>query len=364
VLAYEEQIWQQRCSEQWLLRGDSNSGFFHGIANGRRRKCSIFALDTEDTEISNPKELRLHIEGYYKQLFGREERGKIRLKEDVWGDQGHLDEREAGSLVGMFSEKEIKEALDDMKVNSTPGPDGFTVSFYKNFWEQMKGPVVEMFNKFYRVELNLSRLNYGIISLIPKTKEDNTIKHYRPICLLGVDYKWFTKVLIGRLTKVAESTISKTQIAFIPGRNILEGVVILHEAMHEIRRKKKRGIIMKLDFEKAYDNVQWSFLFEVLERKRFPEKWTQWMKQVVCVGRVGINLNGEPREYFGTHEGLRQGDPLSPLLFNLVVDALATILRKGSEAGLMKSLIPELVEGGVTHLQYADDTIIFLEAEE
>jgi hypothetical protein len=64
VLAYEEQIWQQRCSEQWLLMGDSNSGFFHGITNGRRRKCSVFALDTEDREISNPKELRLHIEGY------------------------------------------------------------------------------------------------------------------------------------------------------------------------------------------------------------------------------------------------------------------------------------------------------------
>jgi hypothetical protein len=165
----------------------------------------------------------------------------------------------------------------------------------------VKGAVVEMFNKFYRGELNLSRLNYGIISLIQKTKEGNTIKQYRPICLLGVNYKWFTKVLTGRLAKVAESTISKTQTAFIPGRNILEGVVILHETMHEIRKKKKKGIIMKLDFEKAYDKVQWSFLFEVLERKRFPEKWIQWMKQVVCGGRVGINLNGEPGEYFGTY---------------------------------------------------------------
>jgi hypothetical protein len=81
------------------LRGDSNSGIFHGIANGRRRKCSIFALETEGTEIFDPKVLRVHIEGYYKQLFCREERGEIRLK-DVWGDQGHLDEREAESLVG------------------------------------------------------------------------------------------------------------------------------------------------------------------------------------------------------------------------------------------------------------------------
>jgi hypothetical protein len=87
----------------------------------------------------------------------------------------------------------------------------------------VKGAVVEMFNKFYRGELNLSRLNYGIISLIQKTKEGNTIKQYRPICLLGVNYKWFTKVLTGRLAKVAESTISKTQTAFIPGRHIRGG---------------------------------------------------------------------------------------------------------------------------------------------
>jgi hypothetical protein len=84
-----------------------------------------------------------------------------------------------------------------------------------------------------------------------------------------VDYKWFTKVLASRLSKVAESTISKTQTTFILGRNILEGVIILHEMMHDMRKKKRKGIIMKLDFEKIYDKVQWSFLFEVLERKNF-----------------------------------------------------------------------------------------------
>jgi hypothetical protein len=87
-------------------------------------------------------------------------------------------------------------------------------------------------------------------------------------------------------------------------------------------------------------------LFEVLERKKFPEKWIQWIKQVVNGGRVGIILNGEPGEFFGTYKGLRQGDPLSPLLFNLVADALASILKKGSQEGLIKGLIPELVEGG------------------
>jgi hypothetical protein len=110
--------------------------------------------------------------------------------------------------------------------------------------------MVELFNKFYRGKLKLGRLNYGLTPLIPKSKEANAIKQYRHICLLGVDYKCSTKVLTKRLTKVVESTISKSQKTFILGRTILEGVVILHETLHEIRRKKKKGIIMKLDFEK------------------------------------------------------------------------------------------------------------------
>jgi hypothetical protein len=141
-------------------------------------------------------------------------------------------------------------------------------------------------------------------------------------------------------------------------------VVILHETLHELRRKKMKGIIMKLDFEKAYDRVSWPFFMEVLERKGFPMKWRGWMEQVVTGGRVGINLNGKPGEFFRTFKGLRQGDLLSPLLFNLVADTLSTMLNKAREGGFIKGLVPNLVEGGLTHLQYAYDTIICLEVDE
>jgi hypothetical protein len=96
-----------------------------------------------------------------------------------------------------------------------------------------------------------------------------------------VDYKWVTKVLTRRLASMADSVVSKTQTSFILGRNILEGVVILHQTMHELNRRKKKGVILKLDFEKAYDKVSWFFLLEVLERKKFPEKWIEWIQQVV-----------------------------------------------------------------------------------
>jgi hypothetical protein len=89
---------------------------------------------------------------------------------------------------------------------------------------------------------------------------------------------------------------------------------------------------MKLDFEKAYDKVAWPFLMEVLERKKIPSKWKEWVEQADSGGRVGINLNGEPDNYFRTFKGLRQGDPLSLILFNLVADDLATMLTKARES--------------------------------
>jgi hypothetical protein len=116
-------------------------------------------------------------------------------------------------------------------------------------------------------------MNYGLITVVPKIKGANNIKLFRPICLLNVDYKWFTKVLTMRLTRYAASIISPTQTTFIPGRFILEGIVMLHEVLHELRVHHKQGIILKLDFEKAYDKVHWGFMMEVLKRKNFLDKW-------------------------------------------------------------------------------------------
>jgi hypothetical protein len=156
-------------------------------------------------------------------LFGSEERGLMRLHEDMWGDSRSLSVEEADSLRKPFSEAEIKNALKEMNSNSAPGPDGLSAAFYKSFWDKVKGPVVKMFEKLYMGELNLSRLNYEMISLIPTLKEANSIKQFRHICLLGVDYKWITKVLTKRLIAVADSVVNMTQTTFIPGMNILEG---------------------------------------------------------------------------------------------------------------------------------------------
>lgn len=115
-----------------------------------------------------------------------------------------------------------------MKTNSAPGPNGFGVSFFKRYWDSVKGDITSMFSDFYKGILDIKRLNYGVITLVPKIKEANVIKQYRPICLLNVDYKWITKTLTNRLVLVARKIVDPNQTCFIKGRNILEGVIIMH----------------------------------------------------------------------------------------------------------------------------------------
>lgn len=207
----------------------------------------------------------------------------------------------------------------------------------------------------------LFSLNFGVITFIPKVQEANIIQQYRPICLLNVSFKIFTKVITNRLNSIADKVISPTQSAFTRGRNILEGVVILHGSIHEIQRKKLSGVIVKIDFEKAYDKVKWPFLLQALRMKGFSAKWITWIKTFISGGSVAVNVNGEIGHYFQTKKGLRQGDPLSPILFNIVADMLTILIKRAKNHGQIGGVVPHLVDECLSILQYTDDTILFME---
>jgi hypothetical protein len=138
-------------------------------------------------------------------------------------------------------------------------------------------------------------------------------------------------------------------------------MLILHETIHELHRKKLDGVLLKIDFEKAYDKVNWPFLQQVLRMKGLDPKWHQWIDQFVSRGSVGIKVNDDIGHYFLTQKGLRQGDPLSPILFNLIADMLALLIQRAKEDGQVNGLIPHLVDGGIFILKYIDDIIIFME---
>jgi hypothetical protein len=147
-----------------------------------------------------------------------------------------------------------------MKHNKAPGPDGFPAEFYQVFWSLIKDDLMSMFKDFHTGELRLFRLNFGIITLLPKGQEAKKIQQYRLIYMLNVSFKIFTKVLANRLSSTACRITKPSQSAFLSGRYILEGVVVLHETIHELKKKRQRGLNLKLDFEKAYKKVNWAFL--------------------------------------------------------------------------------------------------------
>jgi len=130
----------------------------------------------------------------------------------------------------------------------------------------------------------MSRLNYGIITLLPKVIDAERIHQYRPICLLNCIYKWITKVLTIRLELVVEKLILPSQSAFMKKRNIMSGVMALHEVLHETKRRKETGVVLKLDFEKAYDKVCWDFLFSNLEMRGVQQQMV-WMDKTSCYRR-------------------------------------------------------------------------------
>lgn len=200
-----------------------------------------------------------------------------------------------------------------------------------------------------------------MITLLPKEPDARTLKKYRPISLLNCSFKIFGKLLNNRLIKVANRLIALNQTAFIKGRYILESVVAAHEIVHEVHRKKESGIILKLDYEKAYDRVSWKFLEEMLMTRGFGAKWRGWISKVVQGGSLCIRMNDENSTFFKPGKGLRQGDPLSPLLFNLVADVFSRMLMRAAKVNLITGLLPHSEPGGIISLQYADDTLLFLE---
>lgn len=142
-----------------------------------------------------------------------------------------------------------------------------------------------MFMDFHNGNVPLHSLDFGIIMLLPKKTNVVQIQQYTPICLLNVSFKISQKVAVNRLTQVADNVIRPTQSAFIPGRHIPEGVVVLHKTLHELHRSKANGVILKLDFKKSYDNVKWSFLQQTLRMKGFPEKKMVLMDTIICIKR-------------------------------------------------------------------------------
>ena len=209
-------------------------------------------------------------------------------------------------------------------------------------------------------------LNATFITLIPKKNEAIEVKDFRPISLVGGVYKIIAKVLANRLRIVMEDIISTSHNAFVRNRQILDAVLIANECLDSRLKTGLSWLLCKLDVEKAFDYVNWGFLMQLLEKDGFSAKWWQWIFFCISTVRFSIMINGSPCEFFKSSKELRQGDPLSPLLFVLVMEALGRMLDRAIHDGHMSGFGVGRVEGrslAVSHLLFADDTLIFCGAD-
>ena len=173
-------------------------------------------------------------------------------------------------------------------------------------------------------------------------------------------------MLANRLKGVLDKVVSDSQNAFVRGRQTLDSVLIVNESFDSCIKSRILGILCKLDIEKAYDHVNWNFLIYMLRCCGFSEKWRRWIYACISMVRFSVLVNGSPRGFFSSSRGLRQGDPLSPLLFLLVMEALSRMMDITVKGGVLAGFAVDNSgrnELCISHLFFADDTLILCGAD-
>ncbi|CAJ2637160.1 unnamed protein product [Trifolium pratense] len=197
----------------------------------------------------------------------------------------------------------------------------------------------------------------SFLTLIPKKDHPESLSDYRPICLIGCLYKILSKLLANRLKRVLGKLISPCQSAFLPSRQILDGVVVLNEIIDLAKRRKDRCMFFKVDFEKAYDTINWNFLERMMIKMGFAEGWMKWIRACIFNSSMSVLVNGSATEDFKVCRGLRQGDPLSPFLFLIVAESLTGLIKRAVEIGKFQGYkVTDSLQFQI--LQFADDTIL------
>lgn len=269
-----------------------------------------------------------------------------------------ITEDQNWALRRKISLEEVEEAVRSMPNDKAPGPDGFTINFFKACWHFIKQEVWEVVEDSRQSKTILKSLNSTFIALIPKVEEANTPEKFRPIALCNVLYKIISKVIANRLKTILPGIISQEQSGYVEGRQILDNILLAQEMIHSLQSKKAAGMLIQLDLSKAFDKVSWTYLEATLEAFGFGRPWIKWILSLVKSPRYSILVNGAPSNPFSPSRGIRQGDPLSPFLFVILMEGLSRIIAKRKAEGSIKGLQPIRSIPATTHQQFVDDTML------
>ncbi|CAA7060148.1 unnamed protein product [Microthlaspi erraticum] len=260
---------------------------------------------------------------------------------------------------------EIKEALFSIHPDKAPGPDGFSAYFFQTHWDVVEEAIVKEVGSFFSSGILPASINNTHVRLIPKITSPKGVSDYKPIALCNVYYKIISKVLTRRLQPLLDGIIAENQSAFVPGRAISDNVMITHEVLHFLKisgAKKHCSMAVKTDMSKAYDRVEWDFLYTVQQRMGFHPRWINWIHQCVSTVNYSYLVNDNAHGAISPGRGIRQGDPLSPYLFILCGEVLSGLCRKAQLNGSLPGIKVARRSPPVNHLLFADDTMFFCKA--
>ncbi|GKB28200.1 putative RNA-directed DNA polymerase [Tanacetum coccineum] len=330
-LSYYDQLHREDLKQKgrlkWAVEGDKNTCFFHSIIKNRCASFSIKGIYVNGAWIDTPDAIKLAAMDHFAVRFK-----ELNIIRPPFSSQlfKRLSPYDASYLESTFSLDEVKAAV---KIGDA--------------------------RHFESTGKLAGGCNPSFIVHIPKKTDPLSFSDYRPISLIRCVYKVISKLLALRLAKVTGSVISPNQSAFIEGRQILDGCLIANEIIRMLSLEKLKLLLFKVNFEKAFDSVNWNFLLDVMRQMGFGSKWRKWIASCLSSASISVLINGSPSNEFKMERGLRQGDPLSPFLFLLVVEGLQVIILEACNKGIFKGV--SLAESGanISLLQYADDALFF-----
>ncbi|KAJ9567589.1 hypothetical protein OSB04_003555 [Centaurea solstitialis] len=346
---------KQKAKFKWTLEGDDNTRFFHGLVNQKHKRARIHGININGCWTSCPDKIKEAAFSFFKSKFEEPHPSRPAFNSSLFKK---LSSIQTSQLETPFGDQEVKKVVWSCGHNKAPGPDGFTFEFIRKYWEVVGGDFIEAVKFFESNMLINPGSNSSFITLVPKVRDPLSLADFRPINLNGCISKVVSKVLAERLKDVLDSVISSSQSAFIKGRNILDGPLMVNEIISWSKKKRKQTLIFKADFAKAFDTLNWNFLDNVLLQMGFGIRWRACVKGLISTAKSSVLINGVPTKEFRVEKGVRQGDPLAPFLFILAAEGLNVAFKEAQRANIFKGIrLDDSIEE-LSILQFADDAII------
>jgi hypothetical protein len=244
-----------------------------------------------------------------------------------------VNEEDTLLLERPCTKEELWEVLKLFAKDKSLGPDGWTVEFFIHFFELVGDDLLEVVEDS-RIRGEVVRaLNSTFLALIPKVNKPTSFDDFRPIYLCNLCYKLIAKIIANRIKPILSRSLSEEKLGFLKGRQIQDAIGTTQECLHSIKMKNMKDLVLNLDLKKAYDCINWDYLRLILIQTGFGLLTTNWIMSCVSSSTFAVLLNGETTSFFQSGRGLRQGCPLSPLLFILVMEGLSLLLKKGQVEG-------------------------------